>query len=89
MTGVERLADVFLVEAYFKMYATEDTVRDCVAMWRRDIDAQQTSALTVAVTSSNLDWLKERIEGHPDVELLQTERTPGQAFSFEEAVMQA
>lgn len=89
VTGVERLADdVFVVEAYFKMYVDERSVALCAAEWSRDAYAQQSSALTVSVAAS-LRWLEDRVRDHPDVARVELIRLPGQTFSFREAVRNA
>ena len=80
---------MFLVEAYFKLFATEDFVAEVAREWRRACPTQMTTALTVAVASSSWEWITDQVIGHPDVAHFKVERRPGESFDFEQAVRDA
>jgi hypothetical protein len=87
VTGVITQQPVFMIEAFFPINTPPEHVRQKAREWRQATDVTQPTALTVLVTSTSHEWLKDTIE--PAVWWVELLRVPNQEIDFREKVQQA
>ena len=86
---IHELADVHIVEVYFKLNCSDATVEEKVREWSRATYVEQTTRLTARLNVASLDWLKDTVETDPKVSMVEVVRAIGGSFSLPEAIADA
>lgn len=86
ITDVREMAAVYVVEAFFKLNASDATVSQRIKEWKRATYVQQTTRLTVLINAESIDWVKDVVEADPQISMVERVREPSQPFSLADAI---
>lgn len=87
VTGVVEQQPVFMIEAFFPINTPPEHVRQKAREWRMATDVTMPTALTLLISSTSHQWLKDTIE--PAVWWVELVRAPNQAIDFRDKVAKA